>query len=168
MDQWHDEPVTENQPPNSEPSESSAQQPPSGGASPESNPAGQFGPPQYPHVSPDSNVGWGHSASSVDPAASQPWGHVPLPHPNSQVAFILGIVGLIGTVCCCFLFFLPPVAWVLGHQAVKAIDAQPHMYSGRDQARVGMILGMVGSAAAVLGVFVFFLSFGLEMLIEDW
>lgn len=72
-------------------------------------------------------------------------------HPRATMILVFGILGLI----CCSVF--APVAWVMGNNAVKEIDAAPGRYTGRDLANVGKILGIVGTCLLVLTiVFVIF------------
>lgn len=162
--------MTENPPSESNPSDSSPSQEPDNAnlgqaSSPHfSNPT----PPAYPGDQPYPQHGWANSYPAYDPNVIHPQGYGPTSHPNAQTAYVLGIVGVVGTLCCCLLFFLPPIAWVLGYSTIKAIDAQPHVYSGRDQARAGMILGMVGTAAAVLGIISFIGFTALDLFLEDW
>ena len=47
---------------------------------------------------------------------------------------------------------LSPFAWAIGRQAVREIDANPGQYAGRDQARGGQIMGIIGTVLLVLGI----------------
>jgi len=75
-------------------------------------------------------------------------------------ALILGIVGLLGIFtgcCCCFTFPLQicsPIAWLIGHQELKAIREGRSPASGEGTAKAGMIMGMVGTAVIVLQVII--------------
>ncbi|MGE9784156.1 DUF4190 domain-containing protein [Janibacter sp. G368] len=88
----------------------------------------------------------------------QPGPYAPSPYPFPQqrahgtatAALVLGIVGL--TV----VPGLGILAWVLGASAMKEIDANPQAWSNRDHAKVGTILGMVGTA-----IFAVFFLLGL-------
>ncbi|MHC4598230.1 MAG: hypothetical protein ACYS47_04420 [Planctomycetota bacterium] len=68
---------------------------------------------------------------------------------RATAAMVLGIVGLIFTVCCCgggmFGLISSIVAWVLGHQEVKAIQQGRSNWEGLGQARAGMIMGIIGT-----------------------
>lgn len=90
------------------------------------------------------------------PAASPPPAGYPPPvypgyhpgppnHSGATVALIMGIVGLVA------IPFLAPVAWMLGNNALREIDAAPPgAYGNRDHAKGGRILGMVGTALLAL------------------
>ena len=62
---------------------------------------------------------------------------------------VLGIVGLTGMTCY-ITFLVAPVAWFIGHKAVKEIDANPGAYGGRTEANAGKIMGIVGTCLLVL------------------
>lgn len=94
---------------------------------------------------------WG----SVPPAPGSPpvgppqqWGSTPPRHSGATTSLVLGILGLV----LCQL--LAPVAWYVGGQAVKEIDAAPWSYSGRSEANAGRIMGIIGTVLIVLGVLV--------------
>jgi len=78
------------------------------------------------------------------------------PH-RATLVLVLGIVGI---VCC-----MPAgiVAWVLGHQDLKDIDAGLMDPAGRGMTNAGKILGMISVALAVLAVLVWLclLAFGV-------
>ncbi len=80
-------------------------------------------------------------------------------HSGATTALVLGLVGLIGAFLFCGVPILAsPFAWYFGGQAVKEIDAQPGRWDGRDQARAGQILGIIGTVLLILAV-LFFLFF---------
>lgn len=75
------------------------------------------------------------------------------PKSRATMALVLGIVGLIP---CCVI--VAPVAWVIGHQELKAIEAGRLPEDGRTFGLAGMILGIIGTvqlALALIWVFVF-------------
>jgi hypothetical protein len=74
----------------------------------------------------------------------------PPPHPSSTTAMVLGLVSLIGLFICVVPIVMAPFAWVTGGRVVKAIDAEPGRWSGREQAQAGRIMGMIGTAILVL------------------
>lgn len=87
----------------------------------------------------------------------QPYGYgfAPKPpaHGSATTAMALGLIGLIGLVFCGGLtLVLSPFAWAIGGKAVKEIDANPGVYSGREQALAGKIMGIVGTVLLILGV----------------
>lgn len=81
---------------------------------------------------------------------------VPTSGGNATTALVLGIVGVVGGLgsCCCCLFFVlglcSPFAWYLGNRELAAIRAGQSPVSGESNAKTGMILGMVGSGLLVL------------------
>lgn len=72
------------------------------------------------------------------------------PHPSATTSMVLGIVGLVGGFLCGVFILLSPVAWVMGARTVREIDASGGRYSGREQANVGKVLGIVGTVILVL------------------
>lgn len=76
----------------------------------------------------------------------------PLNHPRGTTVLVLGIVGL----ACCG--FLAPVAWILGQQALREIDATPGVYANRGIVNAGRICGIVGTAFLALGLIWFAFS----------
>jgi hypothetical protein len=85
--------------------------------------------------------------------------------PASSQAITALVVGLIGIVSCCYL--LSPIAWYIGSQEVKAIRQGRSPASGEVLAKVGVILGLVGTALLVVSVL--FLSLGgLAVLTAFW
>jgi len=73
-------------------------------------------------------------------------------HSGANTALVLGLVGLIGAFFCGFPILASPFAWYFGGQAIKEIDAQPGRWDGRDQARAGQILGIIGTVLLALAV----------------
>lgn len=93
--------------------------------------AGQYGAPQY-----------GGPGNGMAPK-----------HPSATTAMVLGLVGLIGGfVLCGLTWLISPFAWAVGARTIKSIDASGGSYSGRDQAKVGMITGIVGTVLLVLAL----------------
>jgi hypothetical protein len=74
------------------------------------------------------------------------YGHQPPNHPQATTVLVLGIVGLIACQV------LSPFAWVMGNRTVREIDASQGRWSGRDQANIGRILGIIGSVLLILGI----------------
>jgi phosphotransferase system glucose/maltose/N-acetylglucosamine-specific IIC component len=73
-------------------------------------------------------------------------GDEPIPHPRAVAIVITAVLGL--TV----LPMLGPVAWGLGHSALREIDAAPSHYTNRSTVQVGMILGIIGTVFLVVGL----------------
>ena len=95
--------------------------------------------------------------SPYPPAAGQPpypaYSHVPPDHPQSTLAMVLGLVGLIGAFFLCGLtLVVSPFAWALGRNAVKEIEASQGRLGGEGQARTGMITGIIGTVLLILAI----------------
>ena len=90
------------------------------------------------------------TVSSDDPAPTGPSSR------NATLALVLGILGLIGGLgsCCCCLFVVlalcAPFGFVLGHRELAAIREGRAPASGEGAARAGMVCGIIGSAMLVL------------------
>lgn len=70
-------------------------------------------------------------------------------HPNGTTILVLGILSLV--VC----GLLGPVAWVMGNNAIKEMDAQPGLaFRNRGNVTAGRICGIIGSVFLVLSVLV--------------
>lgn len=93
------------------------------------------------------------------PLPGAPFAPEPPDHPQALVVLILGILGV------SMVPLTAPVAWYLGNQALKEIDAQPGRYSRRDWVKVGRILGIVGTALLAF-VVLMFLAFFLVWLVS--
>ncbi len=73
-------------------------------------------------------------------------------HPQSNLALILGIVGLVTGFLCGLGFVLSPFAWGLGRNAVKEIQASQGRLGGEGPAKAGMITGIIGTVFLAIGV----------------
>ena len=87
----------------------------------------------------------------------------PVPdHPQSTLALILGLVGLVGALVFCFLpLVVSPFAWAVGRSALKEIDASYGRLGGSSNAKAGMIMGIIGTvflAIALVLVVVFIIA----------
>ena len=69
------------------------------------------------------------------------------PHRGTLI-LVLGILGIV--VCA----FCAPVAWIMGSNDLKEIDAGRMDPQGRDQTNIGKILGIIGSILLILLVVV--------------
>ena len=86
-------------------------------------------------------------------------GYVPPPdHPQSTLALVLGLVGVIGAFILCVPLVVAPFAWVIGHGALKDIRASQGRLGGESNARTGMILGIIGTVLLILFALVIFLA----------
>jgi hypothetical protein len=81
---------------------------------------------------------------------------------QAVVALILGILGLIP---CCSL--LAPIAWFIGNQELKAIAQGRSSATGEVFAKIGMVLGMLGTLMLVLYLLWVFFMGGMAFL-EGW
>jgi hypothetical protein len=64
-------------------------------------------------------------------------------------------LGVLGLLCC----GLPaPIAWVLGARALHEIDASGGYYGGRSQARLGMLLGIIGTILMIVMALLYLLD----------
>lgn len=59
------------------------------------------------------------------------------------------VLGVIGIACC---GLLGPVAWIMGNNALREIDAAPGTYRNRGTVNAGRICGIVATAFLVFGV----------------
>lgn len=78
---------------------------------------------------------------------------------QAVIALILGILGLIP---CCSL--LAPIAWFIGNQELKAIAQGRSSATGEVFAKIGMVLGMLGTLLLVLLLLWIFFMGGLAVL----
>ena len=78
------------------------------------------------------------------------------PAPNHPQAMTVLIIGILGLVLC---QLLGPFAWTMGNRVVAEIDASGGAYAGRDQANIGRILGIVGTALLALSILVVIFAF---------
>jgi len=121
------------QPSFGQPSYGSPEQPSTYGASspqPPSYDQSAYGAPQQPYGQPQQPYG------AAQPY-QQPYAYAPAEHPQAQTVFILGIVGI-------FVGIIPFIAWYLGAQAKKEIEAgAPYPFEGK--LKTGYLLGKVFS-----------------------
>jgi hypothetical protein len=148
--------------PYGQPPGAGSQQPPGGYGQ---QPAAGYGPPPAAGYGQVPSAGYGQPAT---PYGGMPpsYGYAPVApkHPQATTAMVLGIISLVGGLFCGLPILAAPFAWVIGGKAVAQIDAAPQMYSGRDQAKAGQILGIIGTVLLILGILslAFFLVVGLS------
>jgi hypothetical protein len=75
-----------------------------------------------------------------------------------MITLVLGIVGII----CCGL--AAPVAWYMGKQELAAIAAGQAAREGEQLAKVGMILGIIGTVLLALTLIWIFFAGGMAFL----
>jgi len=119
-------------------------------------------PPSAPPPPPD-YAGGGTAAAggpgSTQPGATQPGPTQPGAATGKGIAIlVLGIVGL----ACCQL--TAPVAWVLGHQELKAIRAGMAPPANYALAQIGMVLGVLGTVLLGFGLLWVFAFGGLAAM----
>lgn len=85
----------------------------------------------------------------VYPSGQYPPTFGPPRHPDAMTAIVLGAASLL------VLPLLGPFAWHIGAKAGREMAAQPGRWSGDDLARIGMILGIVGTVFCALFLLVF-------------
>lgn len=96
--------------------------------------------PANPYAAPRQD-GWS------GPAPAAPWGPpAQLQHPQGTVVLVLGILSV--TV----LQLLGPVAWILGHRALREINSSGQVYANRSTVQAGMVLGIIGTVMCVMVV----------------
>ncbi len=76
---------------------------------------------------------------------------------QSQATTVL-VLGILGLVVC---NILAPVAWVMGNKELEAIDAGRRSPENRQQAKIGQILGIIGTVLIIVSVLVIIAMFGL-------
>ena len=88
----------------------------------------------------------------------------PLP-PQSQSASTQAItalvLGILGVICC---GFAAPFAWYFGNQELRAIQAGTSPAAGETLAKIGKILGIIGTVLLILSIFWIFLGGGMAIL----
>lgn len=97
------------------------------------------------------------SPSHYPPSSPPGWGP-PVPHhhhPQGTPVLVVGILSVVG------ITVLGPVAWVMGRNALKEIDASDRPVANRGHVLAGTIMGIIATAFLALGVvgLVVFLGF---------
>ena len=164
----------------SKPSGDAPEDPPTQ-AAPSSDPYGQYGQstgqPGQPGQAGQSGYGQPDPYAKPDPYGQQPYtapqpyqqppsgypqhsgGYPPYgynapppSHPSANTALVLGLIALVGGFSCAIPLVCGPFAWSIGRKAMREIDANPTLYSGRGSAQAGMILGIIATVLLVLSV----------------
>jgi hypothetical protein len=63
---------------------------------------------------------------------------------------LIMVLGIVSIVCCSCGFIIGPVAWVLGQQDLKKINAGEIAEAARQQTQIGVYCGMAGTGISVL------------------
>ena len=80
-------------------------------------------------------------------------------YPEQSKATTVLVLGILGIVICSI---LAPIAWYMGNEEVRAIDAGRRDPNNRGTANAGRILGIVGTVLMGLGIILLFFLFGSE------
>jgi hypothetical protein len=80
---------------------------------------------------------------------------VAAPQAAGQQAIAALVLGILSLVCC---NLMGPVAWIIGHNEGKAIREGRSSPAGEQYAKIGMILGIVGTV--ILSLCVIWMFFG--------
>ncbi len=109
-------------------------------------------PPQQPYGAPP---GYGTPPPGAGPYAP-PMGAQAMrtQHPKAMPALILG--GLSWFLGLWLICSVP--AWIMGASALREIRANPHLYTGESEAKIGMWLGIVNTVLGLVGVIVVILA----------
>jgi len=75
-------------------------------------------------------------------------------HPKAMPALILG--GLSWFLGLWLICSVP--AWIMGASALREIRANPHLYTGESEAKIGMWLGIVNTVLGFVGVIIVILA----------
>ncbi|GEM_PF-3559206 len=112
----------------------------------------------------------GYAPGPTEGFEAEAWEAEEKPGGQAVAALVLGIVGLASSICCCggggLGILLSVLAWVLGHQELRAIERGRSPWSGYGRARAGMILGIVGTALnglLMVGGFLYWVFMGAMM-----
>ena len=104
-----------------------------------------YPPPYDPNQNPGQQQPADQPPYYQQPYYQQPYAP-PQDHPQATLVLILGILSIV--ICS----LIGPFAWVLGMRAVREIDASGGTLSGRTQAQVGYIMGMIVTILLIIGI----------------
>lgn len=77
-------------------------------------------------------------------------------YPEQSRATTVLVLGILGIVVCSI---LAPIAWYLGNEEVRAIDAGRRDPTNRSTANAGRILGIIGTVLIGMGIVILFFLF---------
>ena len=80
-------------------------------------------------------------------------------YPEQSKATTVLVLGILGIVICSI---LATIAWYMGNEEVRAIDAGRRDPTNRRTANAGRILGIVGTVLMGLGIILLFFLLGSE------
>jgi len=78
-------------------------------------------------------------------------------YPEQSRATTVLVLGILGLVLCSV---LAPIAWYMGNEEVRAIDAGRRDPTNRGTANAGRILGIIGTVLMGLGIILLFFVLG--------
>ena len=114
-------------------------------------------PPSQPPYGQQPEYGQPPAEYGQQPGYGQPYGQPgygqQVDHPQGTTILVLGILGLV------FCQILGVVAWVMGNNALREIDANPAAYSNRSNVAAGRMLGIIATVLILLFVIGFILLF---------
>jgi hypothetical protein len=94
------------------------------------------------------------STQAPPPPPAQPQGSTG----KATTALVLGILGVV----CCGL--LAPVAWYMGSKELEAIAAGSSPAAGETTAKIGKILGIIGTVLLALSIIWVFFAGGMAVI----
>lgn len=96
------------------------------------------------------------------PTPQQPVAAVPAASTTSTSTVIALVLGVLSLACCGFMAGIP--AFIIGRSELKGIDEGRLHESNRTMAKIGMILGIVGTILSCLGtlLYILLMVFGLS------
>lgn len=117
-------------------------------AEPPHPPSGEPSPPvTHPWSAPQGNGAGGYVAAG----SARPYPTAPVEHPQGNVVLLLGILGFVVPV-------VGPVAWYLGHRALREIRTSGLPHSNEQAIVVGRLLGLVVTLLLIVGVVFTFIA----------
>lgn len=130
---------------------------------PQQPPYGQV--PQPPYQPPYQQPGYAQPGYQQPgygaPGYGQPVYYEPPAHGSATTALILGILGV---VFCPLLLSIP--AWVIGHKAMREIDASGGRLGGRGNAKAGFVLGIIGTAWGAISILLVIAVFAIGGIVS--
>lgn len=115
-----------------------------------------------PGYGPPPGWGAGPADAGTPPPGYRPYGQpaygaygAQTDHPQGTTILVLGILSLV--VC----GLLGPVAWVMGSNTLKEIDADPTRYRNRGNVVAGKVLGIISSVLLIVTVFAWIAIIGI-------
>jgi len=83
------------------------------------------------------------------------------------LALVLGLVSVCGAFACLVPILASPFAWYIGAKACREIDREPGRWSGRGEAKAGMVLGIVGTVLMVLAILALAAALTIALVLQS-